>query len=78
MSARLSVGFVIMFALAELPLATELVKSAEKARTGVVAIPTSVFYDDAGAAPTLVRFAVLQAGGRDRGGRAAAGPARGE
>jgi N-succinyldiaminopimelate aminotransferase len=26
-------------------------------RCGVVAIPTSVFYDDAGAAPTLVRFA---------------------
>jgi N-succinyldiaminopimelate aminotransferase len=26
-------------------------------RCGVVAIPTSVFYDDAGAAPRLVRFA---------------------
>jgi N-succinyldiaminopimelate aminotransferase len=26
-------------------------------RCGIVAIPTSVFYDDAGAAPTLVRFA---------------------
>jgi N-succinyldiaminopimelate aminotransferase len=26
-------------------------------RCGVVAIPTSVFYDDVGAAPTLVRFA---------------------
>ena len=26
-------------------------------RCGIVAIPTSVFYDDKGAAPTLVRFA---------------------